>query len=64
MPKVPKSLYGNRSGLLDPRRHSPAERRNASQARLDAEQARRDSRSPLLRALQAAADKALGRGTR
>lgn len=59
--KLPPALFGaNRDGLLDPDRLSPAQRRNASQARLNAEQSRRTNRSPVMRALQAAADRALG----
>lgn len=49
MPNLPPSLYGpNHDGLLDPDRPTSRERRN--------------SRSPVMSALQRAADRALGRG--
>lgn len=65
MPNLPPTFYGpNHDGVLDPDKPSPANRRNASQTRLNAEQAGRTSRSPAMRALQAAADRALGWSTR
>lgn len=58
-------LYGpSRSGSLDPQRLTPADRRYQSAARLDTELSRRTSLSPSLRALQNAADAALGRSGR
>lgn len=65
MPNLPPGLYGpNHDGLGDPDRFTPADRRNAVQARLTSEYNRRTNRSPVMAALQAAADKALGRGRR
>ncbi len=61
MTKIPRALFGDGDGVLDPDRQSAAERRNASPARLAAERARRSSLSPLLRTMQAAAEAALGR---
>ncbi len=64
MPNLPPGLYGpNHDGLLDPASPSSRERRNAVQARLVAEYQRRTSPSPVMAALQRAADRALGRGT-
>jgi len=65
MPNLPPSLYGpNHDGLLDPDRPTSRERRGAAQQRLVDEYQRRTSRSPVMAALQAAADRALGRGRR
>jgi len=55
--------YGpNYDGLGDPDRITTAERQTESTARLIEERNRRRSASPLVRALQAATDKAFGRG--
>lgn len=63
MPNLPPSIYGpNHDGLLDPDRPTSRERRSAVQQRLVDEFQRRNNRSPLLAGLQAAADRALGRG--
>jgi hypothetical protein len=65
MPNLPPSLFGpNGEGLADPRRLTPRDRRNASQTRLNAGHSRRTSLSPEMRALQSAADRALGRAAR
>jgi hypothetical protein len=62
-PKIPKGLLGpNRDGLADPDALTPEQRTRGDRARLDQERDRRESRSPFVRALQAAADRALGRG--
>lgn len=61
-PKVPRGLFGpNRDGVLDPDRLTPAQRMKESRAWLDDARDRRASASPLVRRLQAATDKALGR---
>lgn len=63
--KLPPSLFGaDHQGLEDPDRFTATDRRGALQQRLSDEYARRTSRSPLLAGLQAAADRALGRGRR
>ena len=63
MPKLPPSLFGaDHHGLEDPDRFTPADRRNAVQQRLVDEFQRRNSRSPVMAALQRASDRALGRG--
>jgi hypothetical protein len=62
MPKLPPSLYGpDRHGLGDPSRRTLLDRITRSTSRLQTEEARRASRSPAIRALQAASDRALGR---
>lgn len=58
-----RAQYGpNYDGLGDPDRITVAERQTESTTRLIEERNRRRSASPLVRALQAATDKALGRG--
>ncbi len=65
MKKFPRSLYGpNQDGLGDPQQATPLDRQTASTARLSDENGRRNSRSPVMAALQRAADQALGRGQR
>lgn len=62
MKKIPKGLLGpNRDGLLDPDRLTAAQRARESRPWLDEARDRRASPSPLVRALQAATDRALGR---
>jgi hypothetical protein len=60
--KIPPSWYGpNRDGLLDPDRLTAAQRARQSPAWLGETRDRRASASPLVRRLQAATDRALGR---
>jgi hypothetical protein len=62
MTRPPRGLYGpNRDGLGDPDRFTLAERATRSDDRLQIERDRRRSWSPLIRALQAATDRALGK---
>lgn len=62
MTNTPRGRYGpNYDGLGDPERITAAERMTASEPRLIDERQRRASRSPMVRALQAATDKAFGR---
>ncbi len=62
MKKIPKGLLGpNRDGLADPDRLTAAQRVRQSPAWLDEARDRRASASPLVRRLQAATDRALGR---
>jgi len=61
-PKIPPGAYSDQhDGLLDPNRFSPAERMVTPAARLTEELRRRTSPSPVIRRLQAATDRALGR---
>ena len=60
--QVPRGLYGAAyDGLGDPERVTIEERAHRPESGLIAERQRRSSASPLVRALQAATDKALGR---
>ncbi len=60
----PRGLFGpNYDGLLDPERITAQERLRTGQARLIEERRRRSSLSPVVRALQAATDRAF-RGAR
>lgn len=61
-PQVPRGLFGpNRDGLLDPDRLTAVQRQREDREWLDEARDRRASRSPLVRRLQAATDRALGR---
>lgn len=63
--KTPRmhGLFGaGHDGLLDPEMFTAEERARTSPARLREERARRRSMSPVIRRLQAATDRALGRG--
>lgn len=65
MNKIPAAWYGpEHNSPLDPDRFTPDERRRLSTTRLKAEHQRRTSPSPVIRAFQAATDKALGRRSR
>jgi hypothetical protein len=56
-----RGSYGpNMNGRLDPEAMTPSERRVKAPGRAAVQRARRRSLSPLIRALQAAADRALG----
>jgi hypothetical protein len=60
--KIPKGLLGpDRDGLLDPDRLTAQQRATQSRPWLDEARDRRASPSPLVRRLQAATDRALGR---
>ena len=60
--KIPAGLFGpNRDGLLDPDRLTAEQRARESRPWLDEARDRRASASPLVRGLQAATDRALGR---
>lgn len=61
-PKIPRGQFGEGyDGTSDPEQFTPAERMTTDEARLVEERERRDSMSPVVRAMQAATDKALGR---
>lgn len=63
--KVPPGLYAaEHDGLGDPDRFTVAEKMTRSPERLAEERRRRESPSPIVRKLQAATDKALGRAGR
>lgn len=63
--KIPRGLFDpNGSGMLDPNRVTPAERKVRTPERLAAERQRRESPSPVSRKLQAASDRAIGRAGR
>lgn len=60
--KVPRGLYGaGLDGLGDPERVTIAERATRPVAQVLQERERRTSTSPVIRALQAATDRAFGR---
>lgn len=60
--KIPAGLFGpNRDGLLDPERLTAEQRARQDPAWLAEARDRRASPSPLVRRLQAATDRALGR---
>lgn len=61
-PRMPGLFGAGHDGLLDPDRFTAEERARTSPSRLAAEHARRRSPSPAIRKLQAATDRALGRG--
>lgn len=60
MSKVPRGLFGGRNGVGDPEALTPTQRPYAGEDRAAEQQERRTSGSPLVRALQAATDRALG----
>jgi hypothetical protein len=63
--RIPAGLYGpERDGLGDPDRPTVAERMVRSPERLAEERQRRSSPTPIVRALQRATDRALGRAGR
>jgi len=60
---IQRGQFGpNYDGTGDPQRITPAERMTTSEARLIEERDRRNHPSAVVRALQASADKAFGRG--
>jgi hypothetical protein len=60
--KVPRALYGpHADGLGDPERLTPGQRKFSDEEVALAVRGRRTSRSPLVRRLQSATDRALGR---
>lgn len=62
MKKIPKGLLGpNQDGLADPDRLTAEQRARQDPAWLDEARDRRASLSPMVRRLQAATDRALGR---
>jgi hypothetical protein len=61
MTRIPTAWFGrNMNGLADPQRMTAEERRAKSPARAAVQRIRRQSPTPAVRRLQAAADRALG----